>query len=594
MIIKTLQEVFDQEPALMSIQTVNNGSRLDRLRSYVTGRSKGLTLAGASGHVDEVRTLIRKGAHVDAQNGRGEMAQGLAIMNGHTEVVELLLSSYADVNKAIKEGLTPLQFGVQYARLDVIQLLLEHGANVNQESHHGLPLAMAIHKRDADILRLLLRFQANIEAWSTSTDMMRPTSPLHLAIWLGKVEHVRVLLNAGANTEATYKSWSEQTGANYTLIDPEEASHTALQHAINISSPMEVVDLLLEHHADVNSVTRSGSTSLHMAVMPKVDREGEGDKLLAALLRHGAKIVITDQGSPLHLASESGDEVMAQLLLKHGARFDEPAPLEYRLRVELYPFNCDAFKDRGKTPLWLAAERGHHGMVKMFLRSDTFIAEGRLDSDECVVDCSKHPLGKCLFRGLVACTALQIAVAHGHRKIARMLMDNGANINRHFTYIHGDTTLARRNHLFHAAVARYAPSGVQLLIDLGADTERPDSHGELPLHLAKNNKNNDFFFAVKKLVANGANINARCRNGETLLHDAVRHRINYLPVSLGEELFRLLLKNGIDPNAKNNAGFTPLELAERHKSSGVAMELRQALTKCNWVHDSTLLHWVHY
>ncbi|KAL8957185.1 MAG: hypothetical protein Q9193_005480 [Seirophora villosa] len=148
MIIKTLQKVFDQEPALMSIQIVNNGSRLDRLRSYVTGSSKGLTLASASGHVDEVRTLLRKGAHVDVQNGRGETAPGLAIMNGHTEVAGLLLSFYADVNKASKEGFTPLQLGVQNARLDVIQLLLEHGANVNQKSRRNLPLVMAVHERE--------------------------------------------------------------------------------------------------------------------------------------------------------------------------------------------------------------------------------------------------------------------------------------------------------------------------------------------------------------------------------------------------------------------------------------------------------------
>lgn len=289
MIIKTLQEVFDQEPALMSIQTVNNGSRLDCLRSYVTGRSKGLTLASASGHVDEVRTLIRKGAHVDAQNGRGETALGLAIRNGRTEVVELLLSFYADVNKASKEGFTPLQLGVRNARLDAMELLLKHGADVNQKSRRDLLLVMAIYERYTDILRLLLRCQANVEVWSICTDMMRPTSPLHLAIWLGKVEHVRVLLNAGANTEATYKSWSEQTGANCTLDEPE-ASHTALQHSIHISSPIEVVNLLLEHHADVNSLTSSGYTFLHLVVMSKTDREGE--KLLAALLRHGAKIVV--------------------------------------------------------------------------------------------------------------------------------------------------------------------------------------------------------------------------------------------------------------------------------------------------------------
>ncbi|KAL9008253.1 MAG: hypothetical protein Q9173_006606 [Seirophora scorigena] len=500
-------------------------------------------------------------------------------MNGHTEVVELLLSFYADVNEASKEGFTPLQLGVQKARLDVTQLLLEHGANVNQGSRSNSPLLIAILEDDTDILRLLLRFQSNIEVWSISTDMMRPTSSLHLPIWLGRVEHVRVLLNAGANTQATYKSWSEQTGANYTLDEPE-ASHTALHHAIHISSPMEVVNLLLEHHADVNSVTRSGYTFLHMVVMSKTDQEGE--KLLAALLRHGAKIVVIDGGSPLHLATQSGNEDMARLLLKYGARYDEPAPLETSLQYQLSRLNCDAFSSRGgKIPLWLAAKRGHHRMVQMFLGSDTFIAEERLDSNECVSDFSNHSLGKCLFRGPVACTALHITIAHGHRETAKILLEKGADIDRHSAYL--EWTSLRRESLLHVALARSDPSSVELLIGLGADTERPNSDGYMPLHSAINNYISHIFpteAPAAKPVANGANVHAKCRNGDTPLHCAVRHRINYLifPVFRGEEL----LKNGSDPNAKNKDGFTPLELAERDNLSEVAKELRQNIRLDQW------------
>lgn len=291
---------------------------------------------------------------------------------------------------------------------------------------------------------------------------MRPTAPLRLAIWLGKVEHVRALLNAGANTEATCKSWSEQTEANYALDEPE-ASHTALHHAIHISSPIEVVNLLLEHHADFNSLASSGYTFLHLVVMSKTDREGE--KLLAALLRHSAKIVVTDGGSPLHLAAKNGNRAMAQLLLKHGARFNETAPLEGRLWDKLSRLNSDAFRDGGgKTPLWLAAECGHHRMVEMFLRSDTFVAEGRPDSIECVSDCSTHPL----VRGLIACTALQIATAHSHTETAKVLLEKGVYIDRPFAYYEigwGTSRHPRRESLLHLAIARSDLSNVQLFID---------------------------------------------------------------------------------------------------------------------------------
>lgn len=205
----------------------------------------------------------------------------------------------------------------------------------------------------------------------------------------------------------------------------------------------------------------------------------------------------------------------------------------------------------------------------MFLRSDTFVAEARPDSNECVSDCSTHPL----VRGLIACTALQFAIAHGHTETAKVLLEKGAYIGRPFAYFEigwGTSRHLRAESLLYLAIARSDLSNVQLFIDLCADTKRPDSDGYMPLHLAIERHPSipldKYFEVVEILIEKGADVNAKCRvNGDTPLHYALRLG--------GISLFRLLLEEAGDPNAKNDAGLTPLEVA---KTNDVGRKFREA------------------
>src|SRR5579872_4706809 len=107
--------------------------------------SSALVYAAAQGHLDAVRLLLERGAHVDAT------------------LVKLLLEAGADVNAADSKGDTPLLkaawLGVP---LEVVSLLLERGAEVNAQNAGGqTALMLAAGWSSDDIVQLLLEHGAD-------------------------------------------------------------------------------------------------------------------------------------------------------------------------------------------------------------------------------------------------------------------------------------------------------------------------------------------------------------------------------------------------------------------------------------------------
>jgi len=75
--------------------------------------------AAIDGHKQLIELLLRRGAEIDKQNGKGGTALMGAAQEGHERAVELLLQRGAEVNKQNSDGCTALMFaaGVEVKRV---------------------------------------------------------------------------------------------------------------------------------------------------------------------------------------------------------------------------------------------------------------------------------------------------------------------------------------------------------------------------------------------------------------------------------------------------------------------------------------------
>jgi hypothetical protein len=117
-------------------------------------------------------------------------------------------------------------------------------------------------------------------------------------------------------------------------------------HGAAYSGNFEVVRILIEYDpANINAREEDGETPLHWALEGHTFKDGS---VLQLLLEHGADVNAQSQvgWTPLHVASYYGALEAVRLLLEHGA-------------------DVEAKMDDGKTALQVAAGRGHNEVVKL-------------------------------------------------------------------------------------------------------------------------------------------------------------------------------------------------------------------------------------
>lgn len=225
----------------------------------------------------------------------------------------------------------------------------------------------------------------------------------------------------------------------------------------------------------------------------------------------------------LHDAAAWGEMNDVRALLERGA--------DINARVE---GNGDWASDAGCTALHLAARAGHRSVVQLLL------AEGAsLDKrDRRNATVTHH--------------------AAGHPEILAILLEAGAPVE-------GRTRQGRT--VLHWAAAADDDTSVRILLDRGARPNHADAGGETPLHLAARHASAQTIAAL----THAADPNASDRLNVRPLHVAVARRDEEC-----EDVVRVLLMAGADPNAADSRGRTTLHEAAR---TGRGTCLAQLVTK---------------
>ncbi len=96
-----------------------------------------LYCAAASGNLDIIKDLLKRGSGVEGHEKDSESPLSIAAATGHLDVVEELLERGANVNASNKNKLTPLHFAADGDFLDIAKLLLRGGADIGAQSAGG-------------------------------------------------------------------------------------------------------------------------------------------------------------------------------------------------------------------------------------------------------------------------------------------------------------------------------------------------------------------------------------------------------------------------------------------------------------------------
>ena len=186
-----------------------------------------LSVAAGNGRVQEVITLLSRGAKINEKSGVGGYTPlQMAVLRGHADVVQVLLERGADASAKTSGGESVLHIACSGARKTgreaIIRSLLQEGANVQDTDKYGrTPLHIAIAYGCVQSLKLLLKRGAAI-----STKDGEGHNALHCAAHRRGVERraqvMQILLDHGTDVHAKIADLSATTNAGST---PEQLAH---------------------------------------------------------------------------------------------------------------------------------------------------------------------------------------------------------------------------------------------------------------------------------------------------------------------------------------------------------------------------------
>lgn len=236
---------------------------------FASGLLTPLMFAAREDDVESARLLIAAGADVNAIEGDGKDALGLAVFNGSYDLASFLIDSHSKVNQADAQRFTPLFWAVERR---------------NMETAPNFP-------------------------WMVTTD------PLPL---------IQKLLDAGADPNALINNTPR---ARMREGSPRIVYATALMRAA-FSGDIELVKLLISHDADPHIMSKDRETSLMAACgtgfingYHRQRTPGERLEVVKLLIDLGEDVNAADSYgiTPLMVAANLGDVPIIQYLIDKGA-----------------------------------------------------------------------------------------------------------------------------------------------------------------------------------------------------------------------------------------------------------------------------------
>ncbi len=340
--------------------------------------------------------------------------------------------------------------------------------------------------------------------WNIGTD-----GPLFLAAMQGTASDVWNLLGVNSTNDITLITNKANEHWRYSDVTP-------LHLAAGFNHDPEVVSALLEAGADIAAVASTGASRFTPLLLGS--SYNTEPKVVEALLEWGADINADDgfgRTSAQLAAIRNPNPEVVLLLLDWGPVSESVEPLNHPVALAGYNSNPDVIQ--------ALVESGAAGENEQEL----------LDS------------------------ALKLSLGtFSSPETTKRVLDLGANMSQMGS--EGES-------LLHLAAYSARPGAAAVLLERGMDIQAKDNSGRTPLFRALCNNGltgqDEPRTMIEFLMDEGADIETRDNNGNTLVLRSSHslYTTDYRPIN-GMSL-RLLLENGVDPDASNDAGDTLMALA---------------------------------
>lgn len=232
--------------------------------------------------------LLERGANLNEQGQLGSTLLLDACIRKCIDLVRFCLQQGADVTLR-RTGEFDKKTALHFCwDVDSARLLLDHGADISAQNWCGRTVLhrMARRAEKSDVIQFLLNRGAHPDVGDSEG-----ITALFEACYSGQLENARILLERGANVNAT-----------------DCCGETALSR--NCLHQISLATLLLEHGADPNIQGTDGNTALHCA---------DDAKIVDLLLQHGAGVHLRNNRGETPLYSCFPTPRIVTALLSNGA-----------------------------------------------------------------------------------------------------------------------------------------------------------------------------------------------------------------------------------------------------------------------------------
>ncbi|VDM41616.1 unnamed protein product [Toxocara canis] len=454
--------------------------------------------------------LINKGCPLDRYNNKSMTPLHLAVQNGLLDVARVLLKAWAAVDKLTSDGRTILHIAAANGDIEMCEMALAYGVQVDLKDKNG-QTAVDVARSTATGRQLAYdgsgepSEQNGEQEDSGSADSSNACPKVRRANLPRTREEAELLEAAKSGDLATVLELLDATDNRIINCKDVDGRQSTPLHFAAGYNRIQVTRCLLERGADVKALDTGWLIPLHNAC-------AYGHLAVAELLvEYGSDVNAADRWkyTPLHEAALKGRFKICKLLILNGAD-PQRKGRDGKTPVDVVKEGAEDVADllRGEVAILKAAKKGDVEKMRKILTPMT-------------INC-RDTAGR-------NSTPLHLACGYNNIEVARLLLENGAEVNAQDKG--GLIPLHNASSYGHLEIAA-------LLIEHGALVDQPDKWGFTPLHEAAQKGRTQI---CSLLLSHGANVYAETHEGQLainlttaadtkqLLKDAMPTSFKHLP-----------------------------------------------------------------